>query len=88
MSRKFELIDDDGNVLPPPDPESPVAQIIYLLEYGRLRGFRVGPTVQVGDVTVGVRDLRQERDLMQEARTEHGDLDPDSDMGTLLASDR
>ena len=81
--KKFEVIDDDGNVLPPPDGDTPIAQIIYLLEYGRVRGFRVGPTVKVGDTVVQVRDLRQERELAQETGG-HDDVAPDSDMATLL----
>jgi hypothetical protein len=51
--------DDDGNPLPVPDSKSEVGQLIYLLEWGRLRGFRLGPTIQVGDLIVQVRDLRQ-----------------------------
>ncbi len=51
-------IDDDGNVLPPPPPDSDVGQAIYLLEYGRLRGFRLGPTIQIGSVILQVQDLR------------------------------
>ncbi len=58
MSREKEVTDDDGNVIPPPPPDSPVIAIVWLLEYGRKRGFRIGPTVQVGDTIVQVRDMR------------------------------
>ncbi len=57
-----EVIDDNGNIIDPPDPTSDVGQIIYLLEYARLRGFRIGPTVQVGDAIVQVVDLRQQQE--------------------------
>ena len=49
----------DGHPLPQIDPSTDVAQLIYLLEYARARGYRVGPTIQVGGLTVQVRDLRQ-----------------------------
>lgn len=52
--------DEEGNDLIPPDPSSQVYQLIYLLEYGRKRGFRIGPTLQIGDVIVQVRDLREQ----------------------------
>lgn len=51
--------DDDGNELTPPSPDSDIGQLIYLLEYGRQRGFRIGPRVQIGDVVLEVADLRQ-----------------------------
>lgn len=83
MARKTEIIDDDGNALPPPEPGSPVAQIIYLLEYARTRGFRIGPQVQVGDTIVQVLDLRQAK-AMQQTEDAIPDLDPDSDMALIL----
>lgn len=52
--------DDDGNVLPLPPAGSDLAQLIQLLEYGRRRGFRIGPTVKVGAIVTQVQDLRQE----------------------------
>lgn len=58
-SKKLPFADEDGNTLPELDPMSGMAQIIVLLEYGRKRGFRIGPTVQVGDTIVQVQDLRQ-----------------------------
>lgn len=63
MAKRRPLADEDGNLLPPLDPKSGISQIIYLLEYGRLRGFKIGPTVQVGDTIVQVRDLEQEKEL-------------------------
>ena len=50
--------DEDGNDLPPLPEDSPVHAIIYMLEYGRVRGFRFGPTLQVGDIIVQVTDTR------------------------------
>lgn len=57
-TKKLPDHDEDGNDLVPPDPKSDVGQLIYLLEYGRQRGFKIGPTVQIGNVTVQVQDLR------------------------------
>jgi len=57
--KRTDVIDEDGNEMVAPDPTSDVGRIIYLLEYGRARGFRIGPVVQVGDAIVQVRDLRQ-----------------------------
>ena len=51
--------DDDGNPLALPDPQSDVGQLIYLLEWARIRGFRIGPEVRIGGLGVVVRDLRQ-----------------------------
>lgn len=52
-------VDDEGSPLALPDASSDVGQLIYLLEWARVRGFRVGPTVQVGNLIVQVTDLRQ-----------------------------
>lgn len=52
--------DEDGNAVPLPPVESDLAQLIQLLEYGRKRGFRIGPTVQIGKIAVQVADLRQD----------------------------
>ena len=60
MARKSDVIDDDGNIIDPPPPDHAVRAIVWLIEYGRRRGFLIGPTVQVGDVIVQVRDLRLE----------------------------
>lgn len=51
--------DDDGNPVPLPADGSDLAQLIQLLEYARVRGFRVGPLIQIGGIAVQVRDLRQ-----------------------------
>lgn len=63
--KKHIPIDDSGNEIPAPDPTTDVGQIIYLLEWGRLRGFLIGPTVQVGDTIVQVKDLRLQADRDQ-----------------------
>lgn len=52
--------DEDGNDLLPPAPNSDVGQLIYLLEWGRQRGFRIGPRVQIGEVVLELADLRQD----------------------------
>lgn len=74
--------DEEGNLLPELEPGSPLAQIIHLLEYGRKRGFQIGPTVQVGDVIVQVRDLRQSLNKEQDVKEtdiweEHGHKESD-----------
>lgn len=66
-SRKTEILDDDGNVLAPPPPDSDVAQVIYLLEYARKRGFQIGPSLKVGSVELDVRDARQHAQAMRDA---------------------
>lgn len=77
-----DIIDDDGNkILPPPD-DSDVARLIYLMEYARKRGFRIGPVVKIGETTVQVRDLRQERQMRENEDTP--DLEKGSDMDVLL----
>ena len=62
--------DEDGNVVPVPPAESDLAQLIQLLEYGRRRGFRIGPTVKIGQLVTQVQDLRQTEGTGQ-------DLEPD-----------
>ena len=64
--------DEEGNDLPVPLADSDVEQLIYLLEYGRKRGFRIGPTVQIGNVIIQVSDLRQ-----SEGRRQSNDPEPD-----------
>ena len=64
--------DEEGNDLPVPPVDSDVGQLIYLLEYGRKRGFRIGPTVQIGNVIIQVSDLRQ-----SEGRRQSNDPEPD-----------
>lgn len=78
--RKTAVIDDDGNEMQPPEPGSPLATAIYLLEYGRKRGFQIGPAVQIGDIIFQVRDLR-EPGQRHEAQP---DVRPGSDMAKVL----
>lgn len=83
--KKFEVLDEDGNALPPPEPGTDVAHAIYLLEYARLRGFRIGPALEIGVIKMHVRDLRQEAQMTKEQRDEAvPDLVPGSDMAILL----
>lgn len=49
----------DGVDLVPPDPTTPVGQLIYLIEWARIRGVRIGPEVQIGDMAIKIVDLRQ-----------------------------
>lgn len=86
-SKKREVIDEEGNVMAPPEPGSPVAQIIYLLEYGRRYGFRIGPRVQVGDTIAEVLDLRQQIQVSKAQNDRLPDLVPGTDMHTLLNSE-
>jgi len=52
----------EGEMLVVPEPGTDVAHLIYLLEYARRRGFRVGPAVQIGGLAIQVQDLRQVED--------------------------
>jgi hypothetical protein len=56
------LLDDAGNVIPPPNADTDVGKLIYLLEYCRSRKFVLGPLVQIGEVVVQVKDSMLERD--------------------------
>lgn len=80
--RSNDMIDDDGNELPKPPQDSAVWAVIYLLEYGRKRGFRIGPQLQVGEITLNVADLRQAREVGQ--GQQQNELEPDSDMALVL----
>lgn len=51
--------DEDGDPLPIPPAGSDLAALIQLLEFGRRKGFRIGPTVRVGSIVLQVKDLRQ-----------------------------
>lgn len=51
--------DEEGNALPRPEARSDLADLIQLLEYGRRRGFRIGPMVRLGKITLQIQDLRQ-----------------------------
>ena len=90
MRKNVEVIDDEGNTMPVPGQEaSDVEKAIYLLEYARLRSFRIGPTLKGGDLVVQVRDLRQEAQLSRDQReAATPDLVPGTDMHTLLAGDK
>lgn len=89
MRNRHEVIDDDGNVTPVPGPEAgDVEKAIYLLEYARLRSFRIGPTLKVGDIVMHVRDMRQESQMSKEQRDARPpDLVPGTDMHTLLGGE-
>lgn len=80
MARKNDIIDDDGNLIAPPPVDDPIMKILYLLEYGRKRGFRIGPTVQVGDTIIQVTDTRLK--TPQEQR--EPEIQPGSDMALIL----
>lgn len=64
--------DEHGNPVPDVDPASYAGQLVALLEWARRRGYRIGPFVRVGDLTVQVQDLRQ---------TEARGTPPPPDMG-------
>lgn len=49
-----------------------ISRALYLLEYCRQRGFRVGPVVTVGDVTMQVEDIRQAKVEGQSFEAEPG----------------
>lgn len=85
MSKK-DIIDDDGNIIAPPPADHPVRAIVWLLEYGRTRGFRIGPRIQVGDTIVECADLRL---IAKEygGEPKPSDLEPGSPMAVLLAGD-
>lgn len=51
--------DIDGNDIAAPPAETDVGRLIYLLEWARKRGFRVGPMVRCGTLILQVQDLRQ-----------------------------
>jgi hypothetical protein len=85
MTRRHEITDEDGNELAPPEPGTDAANIIYLLEYARRRGFRIGPTLKVGETVLQVVDLRQ---AAQQAQPDAApDVEPGSDMAVLLGGD-
>jgi hypothetical protein len=82
-TKRIEVLDDEGNVIAPPGPETPVGQIVWLLEYARQRDFQI-PMVQVGDTIVTVTDLRQAR--VQKSNGKQPDLQPGSDMALVLGA--
>lgn len=80
MSKRDDIIDDDGNVILPPPADSDVANLIYLLEYGRKRGFMLGPAITVGATTVMVRDLRQMAQQRRDSSQGQAAMDPDMEL--------
>jgi hypothetical protein len=62
--------DQEGDPVPQPAKESDLADLIQLLEYGRRKGFRVGPMVRIGKITVQVSDLRQRGSAGEDTITE------------------
>jgi hypothetical protein len=86
MAKKVtEVLDDDGNVIAPPPPESPVAQAVWLLEYARKRRFAI-PKITIGEVTIFATDLDQIASAGRDAP--EPDLDDESDMAMVLRSQR
>ena len=84
MRNKHEVVDEDGNVLPPPEPGTDAANAIYLLEYARKRGFRLGPVIRVGAIEMQVLDLRQQMQLGSMQKDQYRDLEPGSDMALVM----
>lgn len=74
MTTKFNLATDEGDSLPEIDPNSELGQIIYLLEYARLRDFQIGPNIQVGGTIINVRDLRQLKTMSRGAGEREVDI--------------
>ena len=59
------------------DPLSDAGQLTMLLEWGRKRGFRIGPIVRLGSIQLQVQDLRQ---------TEGRGIEPPADPGAWTAA--
>lgn len=55
--------DEDGDPLPQPAKNSDLADLIQLLEYGRVKDYALGPVIQVGKIRVQVQDIRQARKI-------------------------
>ncbi len=77
--------DDDGNAIPKLADNSDAADLIALLEYGRVKGFLLEGSIRVGKITIQtVRDLRRREGAAETALTsegiwkEHG-FDPEGD---------
>ena len=86
--KKVEIIDDKGDVMSPPEPGTDAAHVIYLLEYGRKRGFQIGPMLKIGAIELQVHDTRQANQLAQAQRAGTApDLTAGSDMHTLLGNE-
>jgi hypothetical protein len=68
----------EGEPLAVPEPGTDVAHLIYLLEYCRRSGFKLGPHVQIGSIAVVVTDMRQLEDAGESPLT--GPDDPDMEL--------
>lgn len=66
--------DDDGNIIPTPSPNTDLADLIQLLEYSRVKGFRVVGPIRVGKITTTIVDTRQ---VATEQRAAVVDTTPD-----------
>ena len=67
-----------GDELPAPAPGTDAADLIYLLNYCRRRGYKLGPTIQIGRIAVMVTDLRQIEEA--DASPLAGPDDPDMEL--------
>lgn len=71
--KKNDLADEEGNSLNI-DPASDVGQLTTLLEYCRIRGFRIGPYVKLGGIECQVRDVRQREDQKDRGDADEPDI--------------
>ena len=66
--------DEAGDPVDAPSPNTAVGEAIaaikQLMEWGRRRKFQIGPEVQVGDVVIRIRDLRQAEAMAKPAAKE------------------
>jgi hypothetical protein len=72
-------LDDDGNPVPQPAADSDVRDLQQLMEWGRMKGYRIGPAVRIGKITVQIADVRQ-----TEGRRSAEDDEPDDDFKTVM----
>lgn len=56
MATRRTHADEDGNDIPEVKPDSDLGQIMAFMEWGRRRGFVIGPTIQVGETIVQIAD--------------------------------
>lgn len=73
--------DENGDPVPVPSQDTAVGEAVaaiqQLMEWARKRGYSIGPEVQVGDVVLRIRDLRQSADAKAKSKEtdiwkEHG----------------